>query len=230
VQDSRAERRAAAGAWLPLAYSPRAASLARGRARTIPIAHEIPATPGPFVDEPVVALVADWRWAPNRTALATLLRMWPDICERVSGARLLLAGRGAHLAEIEASSNVDVLGEVARSEDVLARAALVAFPCPPTSGPKIKVLEALAFGVPVVTTAAGVEGLFIADVAADLVAAEHEFAGRVVTLLTDAARRADVATRARAAVAAAHAPRPAAQARIAAIEAALAFERPPVAR
>src|SRR5437870_11852248 len=139
--------------------------------------------------------------------------MWPDIRGRVSGARLLRAGRGAHLARIDSSSSVDVLGEVARSEDVLARAALVAFPCPPTSGPKIKVLEALAFGIPVVTTAAGVEGLFIADVAADVVATEYDFADRVVRLLTDPARRADVATRARAAVAAAHAPLPAARGR-----------------
>lgn len=230
VQDRRAEHRAATHAWLPLAYSPRAASAARGRGRTIPIAHEIPTAPVPFVDEPLVALVADWRWAPNRTALAALLGMWPDISRRVSGARLLLAGRGAHLARIEPSSSVDVLGEVARSDDVLGRAALVAFPCPPTSGPKIKVLEALAFGVPVVTTAAGVEGLFIADVAADIVTTEPEFADRVVSLLTDPARRGDVATRARAAVAAAHAPRPAARARIAAIEAALASERPTTPR
>jgi glycosyltransferase involved in cell wall biosynthesis len=230
VQDRRAERRAATGAWLPLAYSARAASAARGRGRTIPIAHEIPAAPVPFVDEPLVALVADWRWAPNRTALATLLRMWPDIQGRVSGARLLLAGRGAHLATIAPSATIEVLGEVARSEDVLARAALVAFPCPPTSGPKIKVLEALALGVPVVTTAAGVEGLFIADAAADVAAAEHEFADRVVTLLSDPPRRADMATRARAAVAAVHAPGPAARARIGAIEAALAFERPTAPR
>jgi glycosyltransferase involved in cell wall biosynthesis len=224
VQDRRAERRAAARSWLPLAYSPRAASAARGRARTIPIAHAIPATPVAFVDEPVVALVADWRWAPNHIALATLLRVWPDICARVSGARLLLAGRGDHLARIQASASVEVLGEVARSEDVLARAALVAFPCPPTSGPKVKVLEALAFGVPVVTTASGVEGLFIADVAADIVTTERDFADRVVASLADPARRADVATRARAAVAATHAPRPAARARISAIEAALASE------
>ena len=226
VQDRRAERRAATAAWLPLAYSPRAASAARGRARTIPIAHEIPASPVPFVDEPVVALLADWRWAPNRAALATLLRMWPDIGGRVSGARLLLAGRGAYLARIAPSSSIDVLGQVARSEDVLGRAALVAFPCPPTSGPKIKVLEALALGVPVVTTAAGVEGLFVADAANDIVTTEHGFADRVVTLLTNPARRADMATRARVAVTAAHAPRPAARARIAAIDAALASERP----
>ena len=226
VQDRRAERRAANESWLALAYSARAASSARGQARTIPVAHTMP-DPIPFVDAPHAVLVADWRWAPNRVALSTLLRVWPEVCDRVHGARLVLAGRGDHLATVQPSASVEVVGEVPHSAAVLARAAVVAFPCPPTSGPKMKVLEALAFGVPVVTTEAGIEGLFIGDVASDLGTTEAGFADRLVSLLADPARRADIGARARRAVVAAHAPGPAARARVDAIAAALASEERP---
>jgi len=227
VQDRRAERRAVRMAWLTLAYSGRAGSGARGRARLVPIAYDVPAEAMPPVDEPRVALVADWRWAPNRVALATLLSLWPDVRARVPDAQLVVAGRGDHIASVPSSSGVRVLGEVARAEDVLAGAALVAFPCPPTSGPKMKVLEALAHGVPVVTTAAGVEGLFLGDTVEDLVvesASASAFANRLVALLSAPDRRASIAGRARHAVAAAHSPRAAARARVDAITAALSAE------
>ncbi|MBV9486140.1 MAG: glycosyltransferase family 4 protein, partial [Frankiaceae bacterium] len=156
VQSARAERRAVRSAGTAIAFSPRVAR-AIGIDNLLPVTLPIPATPVSLVEEPVVLMLANWAWPPNRVALDRLIRSWPQVSEQVPGARLLLAGRGMRSApEVP---GVEVLGEVAQARDALAQASVFAFPCPPTSGPKMKVLDALANGVPVVTTTAGIEGL-----------------------------------------------------------------------
>ncbi len=216
LQDLRAER--AVHRRFPgrvLTYSDRVAEWSGGTA--LPVAVPVPPRPLPPVEQPVAALVADWRWPPNRVALQRLLRDWPRVRAAVPGATLLLAGRGEPCVATSVASGVEVLGSVSRSEDVLSRAALLAFPCPDTSGPKIKVLESAALGLCVVTTPAGAEG-----VGSDAlgVAAPGAFPGALIDLLLDPARRAELAARAQADVSAVHAPRPAARARKAVLEAA----------
>lgn len=214
VQDLRADLRLRR---LPtthvLAYSDRVADWADGTA--VPIAVPVPDEVLPQVEQPVAAMVADWRWAPNRAALGRLLEGWPTVRDRVPGARLLVAGRGD--AGVGTVAGVEVLGEVASSLDVLSRAAVLAFPCPRTSGPKVKVLEAAALGLCVVTTAAGAEGLGSDAV---VVSGADGFATALAGVLRDPARRAELAAAARADVLAVHAPRPAARVRQAALQAA----------
>ncbi|MEY2589295.1 MAG: hypothetical protein QOJ67_1279, partial [Acidimicrobiaceae bacterium] len=159
-QDLRFERRAAARATAVLAYSERvAAAAAPERAVVVPIAQLLPTEALAPVDEPVAAMLADWRWAPNQVALGRLLAEWPDVRARVPGARLLLGGRYLEAARVGTIAGVELVGEVPAVADLLARSAVLAFPCPPSSGPKVKVLDALCNGVPAVTTPAGVEGL-----------------------------------------------------------------------
>jgi glycosyltransferase involved in cell wall biosynthesis len=113
-------------------------------------------------------------------------------------------------------TGVEVLGEVAQARDALARASVFAFPCPPTSGPKMKVLDALAQGVPVVTTVAGVEGLQGID---DAVAvAGNDFPRVLADVLEDPPRRTLMATAGRAAVLEHHSPARAAAARLALLD------------
>jgi spore maturation protein CgeB len=111
---------------------------------------------------------------------------------------------------------VRVLGEVASTIDAMSEAAVLAFPAPSTSGPKMKVLDALGAGLPVVTTAAGVEGI---DVPRDAVrvADAARFAETLSALLGDPQERARMAEKARSAVLAHHAPAIAARARVAAL-------------
>jgi glycosyltransferase involved in cell wall biosynthesis len=165
----------------------------------------------PLVADPTVVLIADWAWPPNQASLRRLMVAWPQVRVRVPSAALLLAGRG--MSEPPTAPGVEVLGEVPRSRDVLERAAVFAFPCPPTSGPKMKVLDALAHGVPVLTTASGVEGLSgIEGVVA--VADDAEFGSRLADLLGDPQRRAAMASGGRRAVLDHHSPDQAATARL----------------
>jgi glycosyltransferase involved in cell wall biosynthesis len=209
VQDLRAEAYAAKKARLVLAYSERIASRVGGT--FVPIAYPFPERPLQPSADPVAAMVADWRWPPNQVALGDLLAAFDQVRDRSPTARLLLAGRG--LDQVGPLAGVKVLGEVASVSEVLSMAALVAFPCPPTSGPKVKVLEALSHGIPVVTTAAGIEGVVGASRGA-VVTTTTRFADDLGALLADPERRAALGRAGRGAVLEAHAPRPAARARI----------------
>jgi glycosyl transferase family 1 len=215
VQDMRHERRVARRAPLVMAMSARVAHATA--AAVVPMAYPVPPAPVDLVDEPVVALLASWNWAPNHAALARLLGLWPAVRDAVPGARLLLAGRGLERAGVGTIAGVEQVGAVGVPADVLARAAVVAYPCPGTSGPKVKVIEALAYGVPVVTTPSGIEGLHVAPEDEPVVADDARFADALIALLRDPARRADMAARGRTAVMASHAPLAAARIRIGAI-------------
>ncbi len=224
VQTARAERRAAARASVVLGYSERVARFAgvgqfRGASRCVPIAHPIPERVVDPVDKPVAALVADWSWQPNVVALGRLLGLWPEVEDRVSGARLIVAGRNVERCEIGSVPGVEVIGEVRDSVEVLSRAAVVAFPCPPTSGPKVKVLEALAHGICVVTTPAGIEGLSVHVGEGAVVCGMATFAAGLARVLSDAQVRAGIAAAGRQAVAIHHSPEAAARSRSAAFEA-----------
>lgn len=217
VQDWRAERRAVRRAGLVWAMSERVRRRA-GRGVVVPATLPMPTEPLPLVEQPVVALLANWGWEPNVDAARTLLAGWPDVRDEVPGARLLLAGRGP--APVGAMPGVEWCGEVGSAVDVLGRAAVLAFPAPATSGPKMKVLDALAHGVPVVTTAAGAEG--IAHGGGATVVGRRRFAAALAALLNDPQRRARQSAAGRAAVLAAHSPALAATRRLESLTAATA--------
>ncbi len=84
-----------------------------------------------------------------------------------------------------------------RVEDVrpaLYRAAVAVVPLLAGSGTRLKILEAMAAGVPVVTTTLGAEGIGLEPGVDALVANDPpSFAGAVVALLRDAPRRARLA-------------------------------------
>ena len=69
----------------------------------------------------------------------------------------------ARTRSASAGDGVRVLGEVESATAFFDRLSLLLFPLRRGSGMKVKTLEALASGVPVVTTAAGAEGIAPSD-------------------------------------------------------------------
>ncbi|HET9061191.1 MAG TPA: glycosyltransferase family 4 protein [Acidimicrobiales bacterium] len=217
VQWERAERRAARGVPLTMVQSERVGRLLPGRVRIVPIALKAPAQPVPVVDRPVAIMVAHWAWPPNAASLQRLLAMWPSVREAVPGAELIVAGRGLQPDSVGHVAGVTALGEYACAEDVLSQAAVMVFPAPPSCGPKVKVLESLAYGVPVVTTAAGAEGLSLGPDEGMVVTDQENFSRKVIELLRAPEKRSRLAAAGRKAVLERHSPEAGARARITAI-------------
>ena len=110
--------------------------------------------PAPLDGPPTAGLIGTAAWPPTAAALRVLREeVWPLV--RVAGAELVVAGRG--------TERFGGLGEVESAREVFQRFSLLLFPLPRGSGMKVKVLEAIASGVPVVTTPAGAEGIAASD-------------------------------------------------------------------
>ncbi|HEX4127538.1 MAG TPA: glycosyltransferase family 4 protein [Acidimicrobiales bacterium] len=111
--------------------------------------------------EPTVAFVATMGWAPNVDAAVWLSReIWPLVTARVPEARLLLVGRDpAQAVRDLAGPNVDVTGTVPDVAPYLAQARVVVAPLRAGGGTRLKIMEALDAGRPVVATTVGCEGM-----------------------------------------------------------------------
>jgi glycosyltransferase involved in cell wall biosynthesis len=120
-------------------------------------------TPEPLPPAPsaTVAFVATMGWAPNTDAALWLGReIWPLVLAQVPEARLLLVGRDPTPAvRALASATVEVSGTVADVRPYLAQTRVAVAPLRSGGGTRLKLLEALGGGRPVVATSIGVDGL-----------------------------------------------------------------------
>jgi polysaccharide biosynthesis protein PslH len=131
-----------------------------------------------------------------REVLPRLHAARPDVTFTIVGREPTDAVR--RLADVP---GVAVTGRVERIEPYLARAAVAVAPLLSGGGTKLKVLEALAAGRPLVATPVAAEGIDVVDGRDLVVAAQPKtFAGAVADLLADPARRTAMAAAGRAAV------------------------------
>jgi glycosyltransferase involved in cell wall biosynthesis len=114
----------------------------------------------PLDGPPVAGIIGTADWPPTAAAMRELVdTVWPDVRRRVPKARLVVAGRGTEKLGLSSASGVECIGEVPSGAAFLRGLSLLLFPLPRGSGMKVKVLEALAVGLPIVTTTAGAEGI-----------------------------------------------------------------------
>jgi glycosyltransferase involved in cell wall biosynthesis len=103
------------------------------------------------------------QYRPNLDAAYHLVaEIWPLVLLRTPGARLTIVGRGdaTDLRRLERPS-VTVTGEVPDIRPYLERAAVVAVPIRMGGGSRLKVVEGLALGKPMVSTTLGCEGVSV---------------------------------------------------------------------
>ena len=155
--------------------------------------------------EPVAGLIGTAAWPTTAAAARRLVRnVWPLVRRAVPGARLRVAGRGME-SLVAGADGVEVVGEVPSAAEFLSGLSVLLFPLDRGSGVKVKTLESIASGVPVVTTRHGAEGIEAVVVAET----DGDLARAAASVLADEAERRERGSAGRLAFEERYAPVPA---------------------
>ncbi len=150
-----------------------------------------------------IFFVGDLSWPPNAEGIRWFCeKIWPLVARRSPSARMEVLGRGADAGLSRLLRNpperVAFLGEGDDTRPHWSRAAVAVVPLLAGGGTRLKILEAAACGVPVVSTPIGAEGLdFVPGEEILLASGAEDFAGAVAGLLADAGARRSQAAAAR---------------------------------
>jgi polysaccharide biosynthesis protein PslH len=141
----------------------------------------------PRVEENVVVFSGNMEYHPNISAVRYFRReIWPLLRGRWPGLIWRLIGKNAAAVRAYTSGDprIDVKSEIADAVFELARCKVAVVPLLSGSGTRLKILEAWAAGLPVVSTTLGAEGLPVRDGEQLLLAdGAPEFADAVSRLL-----------------------------------------------
>jgi glycosyltransferase involved in cell wall biosynthesis len=168
------------------------------RIRVIP--NVMPA-PTSAPEAPVVTAIAflgAYFYPPNEAAALELIAtIMPAVRSQGGPRHLVLIGPDPSVALRDATSRdpeAELLGEVSDVRAHLRSAGVLAVPMRAGGGTRIKILEAMAAGVPVVSTALGIEGLDLQP-DRDVLVAEtpREFAEQIGRLVADPMLRRRIA-------------------------------------
>jgi O-antigen biosynthesis protein len=144
--------------------------------------------------------LGSFRHTPNQVALEWFARfVLPLIVKKLPQARLLVAGSDPppRHAFADPANAIDWLGFVEDIHPLFAGCALFVCPIRSGSGVRVKLLEAFAMGIPVVSTYVGAEGLARVDGEFCALADDPAgFAAKSIELLENSAMAAEMAARA----------------------------------
>jgi glycosyltransferase involved in cell wall biosynthesis len=128
----------------------------------VPNAVPVPAKTESRSPEKTLMFIGVYDYPPNAEAVEWLVgQVWPMVRQRVPDARLLIAGRGGEYRPIfqQRVPGVEFLGFVPDLDALYARTRVVCCPLKVGAGTRTKLIEAAAYGKPMVSTRLGAEGL-----------------------------------------------------------------------
>ncbi len=157
-----------------------------------------PARPGGGL----LLFVGDLSWPPNAEGLRWFAdRVWPLVRAAAPEARVEVLGRGAPASLMRRAPEWKFLGEGGDTRPHWSRADAAIVPLRAGGGTRLKILEAVACGVPVVSTTVGSEGLELEPEREILLRDDPpDFADALVRLLRDPSLRESLSAAARARV------------------------------
>lgn len=142
-------------------------------------------SPAPNFDatQPIVLYLATLSWQPNIEGVERFVSaVFPMVRKRAPDVRLIVAGRGASPAlqkKVEATEGAEFAGEIDDPESLYGTARIFVDATRSGGGTRLKVLNALARGIPVVASWQAAAGL-------DIVPGEHLFVARNDHMMADA--------------------------------------------
>jgi len=141
---------------------------------------------------PTLLFVGKMDYAPNvDSAIFFAQEIFPLIQQQIPEANLLIVGQKPRgVIQALASTNITVTGYVESVVPYYQRASVSIVPLRSGSGTRLKILESMAFGRPVISTSLGSEGLAVTHGENILIAdTPADFAAQAVRLLSENALR-----------------------------------------
>lgn len=140
-----------------------------------------------------ILFMGNFKWIQNRDSVLWIIKdIWPKLLEKINGKKLqsTLWIVGKHIPESvkkQQSSSI-IFDEHAsdKTSDIYKKSDLLLSPIRIGGGTSYKILEAMASGVPVVTTKLGIEGISSGEIKIAVVAdGDEAIADKIVDLMKD---------------------------------------------
>jgi len=136
--------------------------------------------------------VTNFEWLQNQEASELLIKdVWPYVKKKMPEAKIWIVGRKIPewIKELSRKDeSIELTENIPDARDAYRRASVMVAPIKGAGGTRLKILEAMAAGLPVVSTSIGVAGLKITHGVQALVADTYEgLADEAVRLLKDTA-------------------------------------------
>lgn len=159
---------------------------------------------GPLTDAQTLLLLGDYSYAPNRIGVEFFIdKVWPRVIAAVPEARITVAGLRSELLRHASAPppGIDFPGFVTDLDAAYASARIVVCPILSGGGTRVKIMEAAAYGKPIVSTAIGAEGIQLENGREILLRDSPEkFAEACIMLLKDHAAAATMGRQAAEAI------------------------------
>lgn len=130
-----------------------------------------------------LVMTGDFGYEPNVEGLQYFIKnVLPQIKENIEDIKVMVAGRGSKNLKVK-SSDIVLYGDFIKPDEVYKEAFLSIAPILTGGGSRYKIIESLAFGIPVVSTEQGAEGLDLKEKDGLFIAANpNDYAKKIVDI------------------------------------------------
>lgn len=136
-------------------------------------------------------------WMPNQKAIKWFVEeIWGNVQKEIPEAKFYIAGRDIPDWIFDYNNqgkNIEVVGEVTSAVDFMNSKSIMVVPLKSGSGMRIKIVEGMALGKPIVSTSIGAEGIEYTHQKNILIAdSKQDFVKELVTLLQNQQKQEEI--------------------------------------
>lgn len=143
--------------------------------------------------------MGDFKWYPNRYAILYFIKeVWPELVRECPSVKLTVVGAHSPKELIRLASRdgrLQITGFVEDIRPYFRKADMVICPIRDGGGTRLKILDAMAMGKPIITTSIGCEGIDVIP-GRDVVIADtaHEFVVQIKSLMANPSMKAQLSS------------------------------------